>query len=528
VPDLLDLLDGYNQRHFPKTGVWVMNAGLQDYLELVSCYRQRLPVVALDPNPYWTGFYTSRPALKQRCHALLKELLRIEKLAVTSGLPHAASLDDKAIFEAWWAVGTSNHHDFITGTSPDAVVEGEQIPLLEQTIQSLRPISQRLAAQAAPKTSPSFAKAQNSKVKWERLGSPRDGTIQITTPHYGMEIDEKSGGCITRLWSAPTGEALLAGISNELFAYRESGGLWRMGMEYRGGKFKLAARSSSQKTPVALQQHPGAVELRTQVALAGSTFQLSILCRADSPWIRFRLTGCAPTGFTVCTRFQTGLRPRLLSMENPGGVADRPVHKIYQPTFWPVQRFCHVQDDQSQKGLAFLSILPGAVAYLPENQAIELVALRNATREKAYGFVPILACPAAGHEKEETTFQFALCFTSSGNWRTNRLPQIARDYERDPWLQSQSQDDPDLLWVSSDDVWLEALKPAWRGAGIIARLCSYNLPRHPVQISLPHRRISAAFECDLRERDLQPLEVSQGQLEVNLRKTITTLRLIIE
>ncbi len=81
IPDLIPLLDRYNERRYPESGIWVLNAGLDDYLALVDCHRDRLPVLELDPNPYWTGFYTSRPSLKERCHALVDRLLRAERLA---------------------------------------------------------------------------------------------------------------------------------------------------------------------------------------------------------------------------------------------------------------------------------------------------------------------------------------------------------------------------------------------------------------------------------------------------------------
>jgi len=40
-----------------------------------------LPVLQLDPNPYWTGFYTSRPVLKKHCYELVDNLLAAEKLS---------------------------------------------------------------------------------------------------------------------------------------------------------------------------------------------------------------------------------------------------------------------------------------------------------------------------------------------------------------------------------------------------------------------------------------------------------------
>ena len=52
IPDLIALLDRYNQNHYPSTGVWTVNAGLDDYLALIEPYQDELPVLALDRRLY--------------------------------------------------------------------------------------------------------------------------------------------------------------------------------------------------------------------------------------------------------------------------------------------------------------------------------------------------------------------------------------------------------------------------------------------------------------------------------------------
>jgi len=496
---------------------------LEDYLQLVGCHRDALPVLDLDPNPYWTGFYTSRPALKKRCHVLLDQLLEAEKFSVAAGRPDETLLERDAIHQAWWDLATSNHHDFITGTSPDAVVEGEQIPTLDNAIRAVGPVRKRLAdlvAGTVPRPDTPVG-----EVKCETDGD----LVKVTTPHYAVEFDQSTGGGIRRVWNPVTGDLLLDGISNEFLAYRESGGLWRMGMEYRGGKYKLAARSGDRPAALEVHERPNGVELRGEMELAGSAFKYAVLCRADSPWLRFRLTGRAAPGTTLTSRFRTGIKAHSLSMENPGAVVARPAHKIYEPNFWSVQYFCHLQDESSTRGAAFLFALPGAAALDPGDQALELVALRNATREKAYGILPILACPASGNEKEIYTFQYALAFTGTGGWAENRLPQKARAYARDPWRWGDQRPlTPNLVRIGSDDVWLEALKPAWRGEGLILRLCSYAHPPHEVALSLHGTRVAEAYLCDARERDVEPLAVEDGVVRLKVTKNIITLRLVTE
>ena len=526
IPDLLALLDRYNQRHYPQTGTWVVNAGLDDYLALVDCYRHQLPVLELDPNPYWTGFYTSRPVLKERCHVLWEKLLLAEKLSALdkTTLPPKGAVPE--LHEAWWAAATSNHHDFITGTSPDPVAEGEQLPMLARAIREAAAVlDQRLPSFHLKHGEPAQA-AQGVAPRWER----QEDKVIVETPFYGMELSGGAGGCLTRLWQPSSGVSILAGLSGELVDYLEAGGLWRMGMEYKGGKFQSLERSGSQQIYLDVHPYPAALEISSAVVLGGIPFQQTILCRSDKPWISFRIRGLAAPKHTLSTCFCTGLHAGQASMENPGGVVTRLVKKIYEPTFWPVQHFYHLRDQETGRGLAFLPRLPGAVAYRPQEQIVELIALRNATREKVNGFINIPACPAEGHEKAEFAFQFALAFTETGDWQANRLPQLARDYARLPWMDDAEsafyKQMDDQVIISSPDAWLEALKPAWRGDGLIARLGSFSLAGEKVRFGLRGIPIRSAYLCDAHERDLHPLQIVDAQVELVLERSFTTLRLI--
>jgi hypothetical protein len=58
---LRELLERYNAELYPSTGVWAVLAGMDDYFALVRHHEAKLPVLAVDPNPYWMGFYASRP-----------------------------------------------------------------------------------------------------------------------------------------------------------------------------------------------------------------------------------------------------------------------------------------------------------------------------------------------------------------------------------------------------------------------------------------------------------------------------------
>ena len=59
----------------------------------------------------------------------------------------------------------------------------------------------------------------------------------VETDAYRVVLREQEGGAITSFRLKPSGEELLSGPSNDLVSYRDSGGLWRLGHEFRGGFF---------------------------------------------------------------------------------------------------------------------------------------------------------------------------------------------------------------------------------------------------------------------------------------------------
>src|SRR5208337_682684 len=80
ILELRELLDRYNRERYASTGTWAVLAGLDDYFTLIGAHRDALPVVSVDPNPYWMGFYSSRPELKQRPTRVARSLLLAETL----------------------------------------------------------------------------------------------------------------------------------------------------------------------------------------------------------------------------------------------------------------------------------------------------------------------------------------------------------------------------------------------------------------------------------------------------------------
>jgi hypothetical protein len=546
IPGLVALLDRYNRRHYPQSGVWAVNAGLDDYLALVDCYRERLPALALDPNPYWTGFYSARPALKARCHALVERLCLAERLALLEGCEDAAAALREELAEAWWTAATANHHDFITGTSPDRVVQAEQWPWLERAIEAADAAVARLAAGHKVRRPQMNSKEHGSlpggigvhrrssvasqppargpqRLEWRREGR----RIVVRTAHYALELDEAAGGAIVSAESAG-GAPLLAGPANDLVSYRDSGGLWRMGHEFRGGRLLEGARASDRPAGLSVCERAGGLELACTTSLDGEPIRRLLWLTNDSPLIYGRVEGRAAPGRTVTVRFPSGLAAGWLTMDAAGGVVERPLNRVYDPTFWPVQRFWHATDTRSGRGLALFLGLPGAVA-LGEDGRLEAVALRNATGERAWGLVPLLATPARGDEREAHTFDYALLFTAAGDWRENALAQRAQELAA-PWQEPGSAALRALAGsvaaVDRPDVAVIAAKPAWRGEGIVVRLYTLTAFGAPITLRLPGREVRSAWLCDARERDLEPLEVQDGAVRLSMPGALATIRLL--
>jgi len=524
IPDLVELLERYNQHQYPQTGVWAVNAGLDDYLALVECQREKLPVLEFDPNPYWTGFYSARPSLKRLSHKLTDTLLLAECLALqpeNSTLiagPAPAGQDPLGLDEAWWSAAVANHHDFITGTGSDEVVEGEQVPMLQKALEQAQAAIAHLQANLPPP-----AEVRSAPLpEWQQ----GQGRLVVRTPFYTLELSEESGGCITRAWLPENQALLLEGPSNDLVSYRDGGGLWRMGHEFPGGTWRELGRASQKPARLEVSAGEDGLLVSCTVELDGMPLTRRLWLRADSPVLRGQVEGQALDGRTVTVRFATEIETQSLVMDQPGGVLRRPIEKKYRPTFWPLHSFFFVQAAAEGRGVAFLRGIPGAAAYRPGG-AVELVAQRNANQEKAFGRVTFLGMPVNGHERRSSVIDYALLFTPSGDWLANRLagasaalnvayPERARF---EVWAGR-------LVEIDPPAAQLLAIKPASRGEGWILRLWAPGQAGQRVRLRLRQGEVKKTCLCDARERDLRPLPVREGWVELELPGSLATVRLI--
>ncbi|MFV0317218.1 MAG: hypothetical protein ACK5O2_09700, partial [Microthrixaceae bacterium] len=344
VPGLVELLDGWNERHHDRTGTWLVNAAMDDYFELVGGYRDQLPTIDFDPNPYWMGFYATRPDLKAAARKLGRRLIAADaeraRSTLTGGDAPPLSARDQA---AWWTAMTSNHHDFITGTAPDGVALGEQADLLRSALGA--------TSQPDAKTRPGG-----------RAGTPAHGLlahrregerVTIDAPWGSATFDCRRGGALVSLAdtrdtntrdtntrdTVSAGSELLAGPSLELASHVDSGGLWRMGQELNGGRWSLAERTSRHPATLDVQIAGDVATVTVHATLEGRPVTLVHTLTAADPTITTHTTVRARARRTVTLVARHTARSESVSMHQPGAMITRPLRRWYDPTFWPLHTF---------------------------------------------------------------------------------------------------------------------------------------------------------------------------------------------
>lgn len=504
IEGLRDLLVRYNHERYQKTGTWCVLAGMDDYFGLVNTQREKLPVLEADPNPYWMGFLATRPEVKQRPTRIARKLLLAEKLS--SCKPHDVVLE-KSLSEAWNTLVLSNHHDYIPGTSPDHIWHSEQKPWLD-------------AAEAAAHQALELARMGVGVTPVKACGAvaveQRGQSLVIRTPAYQAVISRADGGCVTSFVTSQ-GE-LLGGPSFDLVAFQDDGGLWRLGHEFAGGKFREVERAS--KKPVTLELHtePGEVRVVLTSELGGEKFVRTLICRADEPFIRCRVEGVARPRYTVTCRVETVLSPRELEMDTVGGVIKRPRERMYSPTFWAVPSRLTLDDGRQ---LHALFEAPTAASLSPTG-SMEWIVARNAPKERAFGWLPVLAHPIGGTNDEVQAHEAALMGCGDVTAAKHQLEL--------QWLPAEHRDASheahQLVQCDTPDVKVHAVKRSHDGEGVTVRLFCEKPPPGLVRLSLKGRTLRTAVRCDALERELQELHVEpEGHVMVSLASRLTSFRL---
>lgn len=581
VHRLVGLLERFNERHFDETGIWALNAGLDDYFALLEGWRSSLPVMDFDPNPYWTGFYTSRPSLKRHAKELLQVALAAE---AATAIPAAPTAEGAAIPAApsqdlspvWRTIAVANHHDFITGTSPERVFAKEQDPWIQQasslarsalaaactragidlTMPGADATASPTSGPASSSTSASDLAAPSGRAKracpspsWRRSTN----SIDVQTERYRCTFDAGEGGRLVR-WESTEGESFLGPAGIGLACYSENGGLWRMGMEIPGGRFSEIS-STHRLATLDVLERDGAVAVTLSSTLAGQPAVLRFRLGSTDPLLRVRVQARVAPRRCVVLRAATLTRPAGIATAVPGGVVERPLAKLYDPTFWPLHTAAWSLDPPREPvppggaggGRDTLSYLPAsricvASAYpsavsLSPGGRLEVVAGRNAPKELGWGFLPQPALPARGYERSAAVTDIALWPLAAGDGLPENAPEglgalLASGAgvlpPEEDTLAPVRRAMQAAFHPSDPDVAVVAVKPAYRGRGTIVRLMAPHLrEQRLVELSSRALSLSGAWLCDAKERDSLELAVRRRRVvEVPMDGAIATVRLL--
>ncbi|MCZ7630868.1 MAG: hypothetical protein M5U19_18305 [Microthrixaceae bacterium] len=367
-----------------------MNAGIDDYLDLVSHHRGSLPTIEADPNPYWMGFYATRGDLKTRCKELGRRLVAIdanEAAAVIHGVDSTVTPTTQR--PAWWTAATSNHHDFVTGTSPDRVARKEQAAWLAAAIEA-SPWPQCNHGDDDPVGADGTATSAG-----EALEVRHDGHLVVVTAPWGAAgFDPRRGGALVNLTDA-SGTELLAGPSLELRSYADSGGLWRLGNELHGGRWSLSDAGSRHPATIHVDHHDHTVQVHVLATLSGRSVTLRHTIRSGDPTIVTRTTVEAPLRRTVTLVTCPRAAANRVLMHQPGAVVERPLRRWYEPTFWPLHSFAVARAERTDvRTLAVAAATPTGL-HVDADGTTEVIVARTPFKEIAFGVVPVMA-PAWG------------------------------------------------------------------------------------------------------------------------------------
>ncbi|HEY5979884.1 MAG TPA: hypothetical protein VIT41_09640 [Microlunatus sp.] len=145
------------------------------------------------PHPYYSGCYASSPAIKRLHYQCVRWLLEaeahelvLEYLATLGGAWTDVAQSARAqLAQAWSRVAPSTHHDYITGTAPNAVSSSEQVPGLELALRDASATKLFVQEAVASAVTVPTGIAGTPVVLFNPVGLARNGLVEITVPGAG-------------------------------------------------------------------------------------------------------------------------------------------------------------------------------------------------------------------------------------------------------------------------------------------------------------------------------------------------------
>ena len=513
IKNLINHLDVYNEFFYPKTGIWVTNLGLDDYFALQKYHLNKFPVLRLDPVNYFTGFYSSRITLKSLYHSLVSRLLNTEiVLAYMRDLALSRQLQG-SLEELWQISSFANHHDFITGTSPDRVVNKEQKPLLKSALKQIDQIQNDLFK---------YAELKNLVVQQRNNAS--------LSQHVKSQDDLKfEKEAFNKLF---VGGDLIFSRCLTVDLINDSGGLWRMGNEYKGGTFKPVAAIDVETSQ--LGQDKKNEKLKFYGEYQGNqVIGFLSLSPRDKKIVISSTTKLQPRT-TAVMRFNMPFVVNEVLADTQTCLIKREFSGRFYPTFWPFQNLILLKPFDHSKLEEIVIVAPFGTAYYlqpGDESSFGIIVARNAIQELAYGSFILPAFPARGHEVNPVTYNFEIHFRFDSDPAFNYLDLIEQA------KLSTFQDNKSSLLIAralesfvvkSIYAKVTSVKNATFGDGVILRIKNLSGRELSTELQCKTSLITQAFEVTGMERNVKELAVRQNSVLLKLQPGLNSVRIILE
>ncbi|MCG8328538.1 MAG: hypothetical protein MI974_12675 [Chitinophagales bacterium] len=360
---------------YKKTGVYVVDATFDHYIRLVNAYRSKLKKRTYNAasndhkfqsNPYWMGFYASRPELKILHNEASRALLKAEtfQYVANSLNSNAQSTGLDALLQGWNYLAPSTHHDYITGTAVDEVYQNEQIPLLKKALN----MGDSIAKANLKNITSNVSSSTPAITVFNQLGYDNQGVIKyidsngdanyvnVTAPSLGYKVNDLStakqgdgslsaqastaslvlknkyleatidiqAGGITSVVDLNTQQNILSGKGNEIVVYNDDGNIYRFAYEtescsdyfYQDTTIRWDIKQVFYDTASALAKSVTIVK-GTTIGGSPEVFVCTYGLRQGEPYLRISTKGQLPENYTAMVRFPLSNQPDQMEFGTP-------------------------------------------------------------------------------------------------------------------------------------------------------------------------------------------------------------------
>ncbi len=347
-------------------------------------------------------------------------------------------------------------------------------------------------------------------------------TVTLANDALTITLSQSAGWCATSI-AATDGSELLGGPSLDVVGYFDAGGAYRIGAEVgRDFSERTSVCRGAAPTTLTLGEHGPArvsLALRTanDAAVERTVSLASSLDRAD-----VAITATPPFASTLVVRLRTAFSGSTLTTSIPFTEVARPRRKLFEPTFWPVTAWCDLGRDRGDGGLWLANEGSTGVSASADG-VVEVMLTRNTYWD---GLGP------PNHEDRPYTLRLSLGERRGPSASDDHVAARGIEAHR-PLVAAATGIHGGALparraWLVVDEpeVTLSALKAAQDGSpDLVMRLIRHG--RQPVRAHVTTAFPGyAVWQADGLEAPIEPVSTDARAFELELERSITTLRLV--